>query len=65
MTSLKSSFLHYGILFRTDQTRYTDGQWQFLGVDLEVPFSIFGWIAQDLAISNYQALIAYGDAIAS
>jgi hypothetical protein len=55
MTSLKSTLWAFT---RTDQTRYTDGQWHVLGVFLQFPFSMIGWIIQDLAISNYQDLIA-------
>jgi hypothetical protein len=43
---------------RTDQSRYTDGHWNILGVFLELPYWRRVWIIQELAVPNYQALIA-------
>lgn len=44
---------------RTDHSRYTDGYWHALGVFLELPYWRRVWITQELAVTNYQALIAW------
>jgi hypothetical protein len=43
---------------RKDQSRYADGYWHALGVFLELPNWRRVWIIQELAVPNYQALIA-------
>jgi len=46
---------------RTDESRYTSNQWLALGAFLELPYWNRVWIIQELVMTNYQALIAWGN----
>jgi hypothetical protein len=46
---------------RTDRSRYTDRQWSAFDAFLELPYWSRVWIIQELAMSNFQAAILWGD----